>query len=84
MGEFREMPQSVKNVTKFARLQHNSHVSFFSDRTSCPGSLVVADWVFSHPASLDFPSRDRLQALRLRGTGHPIISGKTVMAGLNH
>ena len=57
MGEFREVPQSVKNVNKFARLLPDSHVSFFSDRTSHPDILIVAVWVFCSLPWLDTPSR---------------------------
>ena len=46
MGEFREVRQSLRKVNNFARLPHNRHVSFFSDRTLHKEILIVAVWVF--------------------------------------
>ena len=65
MGVVRDVPQSVKNVNKFARLRHNSHDSFFSDRTSFPANLNVADWVLCDLASLNFPKRALLQGVAI-------------------
>ena len=45
-GELERVLQSVKDANKFARLLPDSHVSFFSDRTSHPDILIVAVWVF--------------------------------------
>lgn len=68
-GELERVLQSVKDANKFARLLPDSHVSFFSDRTSHPDTLIVAVWVFCSLQWLDSASPVRSPPIGAAGDG---------------